>query len=195
MTAPQPDRHALLSPSSAYKWMKCNGSIALEQAVGAEDKAGPSASAGTFMHHVAAKALTEHKNAVDYLGYKEVVDGIEFTFDPEHAALVQVYLDTVWTYVGLDGVLFVEQALDISFLTGEADAIGTADAIVIRGDELIVIDLKTGRNGVKALCNNQLVIYSMAALKAYQEGKLTAPVTPAAVENTPPPVDDGDDLC
>jgi RecB family exonuclease len=79
-------------------------------------------------------------------------------------------------------------------MTGEKDAIGTADAIVVRGDELIVIDLKTGRNKVEAFCNKQLTIYALAALKALADGKLTNPVVPDA-GNTPPPVDDGDDLC
>lgn len=150
------------------------------------DTPGPAASLGTFMHHVAATALEQHKDAKAYLGYKETVEGIDFEFDEEMAALVQTYLDTVWTYVGLDGELFVEQELDISWITGEPNAIGTADAVIVRNGELCVIDLKTGRNGVDARENDQLLIYAMAALKAYNEG---------ALRKSPPPVDDADDLC
>ena len=188
MHAPQPSRHALLGPSGAYKWMTCPGSIALEQAGGYKDSAGNAAKAGTFMHHVAAFCLEQHKNAVDFLHYKENVEGQDFTFDPDMAALVQTYVDTVWTYVGLDGELFIEQELDISWLTGEPNAVGTADAIVVRGGELVVIDLKTGHNEVVAKNNHQLLIYSMAALKAYNEGTLTKPVPPVVV------ADDADDL-
>ena len=189
MNAPQPSRHALLGPSGAYKWMTCPGSIAMEQRGGYKDSVGNAAKAGTFMHHVAATALEQHKDAKEYLGYKETVEGVDFTFDDEMAALVQVYLDTVWTYVGLDGELFIEQELDISWLTGEKDAIGTADAVVVRGSELVVIDLKTGHNNVDALNNHQLIIYSMAALKAYNEGKLKKSPPPVSA-----PVDDIDDL-
>ena len=180
----------MLSPSSAYKWLTCAGSVAMEQAGQYKDSAGRAASEGTFMHHVAATALEQHKEAKAYIGYQETVDSIDFTFNDDHVAIVQPYLDTVWNLVGLDGELFVEQELDISWLTGEEGAIGTADAIVVRGTELIVIDLKTGRNSVEAKSNHQLVMYSLAALKAYEEGKL---------QKSPPPVDaapavDYDDL-
>ena len=89
---------------------------------------------------------------------------------------MQVYLDTVWGHVGDTGELFIEQGLDISSITGEPDAIGTADAIVVRHGELIVIDLKTGRNNVEAFGNYQLIIYALAALKAYNEGKLVGAI-------------------
>lgn len=191
MQAPQPSRHALLGPSSAYKWMTCAGSIALEQAGKYTDSAGNAAKSGTFMHHVAAFCLEQHKNAVDFLGYKETVEGLDCVFDDDMATLVQTYVDTVWTYVGLDGELFIEQELDISWLTGEPDAVGTADAIVVRGGELVVIDLKTGHNRVEARNNYQLVIYSMAALKAYNEGKLTKTATPGVEVQQ---ADDADDL-
>lgn len=195
VAAPQPDRHAILGPSSAYKWMTCAGSVALEQAGGYKDSVGNAAKAGTFMHHVSAFCLEQHKNAVEFLGYKEVVEGVEFTFNAEMAELCQTYIDTVWNYVGTDGELFVEQQLDISWLTGEPDAVGTADAVVVRGSELVVIDLKTGHNRVEAKNNHQLVIYSMAALKAYNDGTLTRKVTPPVeVAPTAPAADDGDDL-
>jgi len=176
--APQPSKHAMLGPSSAYKWMTCPGSIALEQKGNYKDSVGNAAKAGTFMHHVAAMCLEQHKNAIDFSGYKETVEGVDFTFDKDHAGIVQIYLNHVWTYVGHDGELFIEQELDISWLTGEKDAVGTADAIVVRNGELVVIDLKTGNNAVSAVSNHQLVIYSMAALKAYNEGKLTKSTPP-----------------
>jgi hypothetical protein len=171
--------------------MTCAGSIALEQAGKYTDSAGNAAKSGTFMHHVAAFCLEQHKNAVDFLGYKETVEGLDCVFDDDMATLVQTYVDTVWTYVGLDGELFIEQELDISWLTGEPDAVGTADAIVVRGGELVVIDLKTGHNRVEARNNYQLVIYSMAALKAYNEGKLTKTATPGVEVQQ---ADDADDL-
>ena len=166
----------MLGPSSAYKWTACPGSIALEQVGGYKDSAGSAARVGTFQHHVAAICLDQDLPAKDFIGYKETVEGEDFEFDTDMAVTVQTYLDTVRNYVGHDGILFIEQELDISWITGEANAIGTADAIVARDGELTVIDLKTGRNNVDAKENDQLLMYAAAALKAYNEGKLTAPV-------------------
>jgi hypothetical protein len=148
----------------------------MEKLAGNKDQAGMAASEGTFQHHVAALCLENKRAAESYIGYQEKVDGIDFTFDEEHARTVQVYLDTVWGHVGDTGELFIEQGLDISSITGEPDAIGTADAIVVRHGELIVIDLKTGRNNVEAFGNHQLIIYALAALKAYNEGKLVGAI-------------------
>lgn len=192
--APQPEKHAALGFSSAHAWKACPAKVAMEQHGGYPDKVGTNAKAGTFMHHVAAFALTEGKQAKDYLGYKETVEGEDFTFDEDMAALVQTYIDTVLTYKGDDGILFVEQQVDISWITGEEGAVGTADAIIVRGNELIVIDLKTGHNNVDAKENDQLTGYAAAALKMYQEGKLVPVGEP---EFTAPGVEtpSDEDLC
>lgn len=193
--AQPPSRHSVLGPSSAYKWMACPASIAMEQAGGYQDSVGSSARKGTFQHFVSAYCLQHGHAAAEFIGYQETVEGEDFTFDREMAELCQTYIDTVNTYVGDDGVLFVEQELDISWITGEEGAVGTADAIVVRNGEIVIIDLKTGRNDVDAEKNEQLTIYAAAALKMWQDGTLKAPVgksTPPVPESAP--ADDGDDL-
>ena len=193
--APQPEKHAVLGFSSAYAWKACPAKVAMEQHGGYKDTAGSAAKAGTFQHHVAAFCLEQGKSAKDFLGYKETVEGEDFEFDEDMAKTVQTYIDTVMTYKGDDGILFVEQQVDIEWTTGEPGAVGTADAIIVRNGELIVIDLKTGGNNVDARENDQLIGYAAAALRMYQEGRLVpAGNTPPPVETTPA-ADDGDDLC
>jgi hypothetical protein len=67
-----------------------------------------------------------------------------------------------------DGELLVEQSLPIAHITGEEDAEGTGDAVILRGDEIIVIDLKFGRGvEVSAIDNPQLMLYGLGALEKF----------------------------
>ena len=195
--AAQPEsRHSVLGPSSAYKWTACPAAIAMEQLGGYEDKVGSAARKGTFQHFVSAYCLLNKHDAAEVIGYQETVEGEEFTFDKDMAETCQVYIDTVRQYVGDSGILFVEQMVDISWITGEEGAIGTADAIIVRDGELTIVDLKTGQSNVEAKDNDQLTIYAAAALKAWQDGKLEN--RPSLVEKAvtqPAASDDGDDLC
>lgn len=189
-------KHSVLGPSSAYKWTACPAAIAMEQLGKYEDKVGSAARKGTFQHFVSAYCLLNDHDAADFIGYTETVEGEEFTFDKSMAETCQIYIDTVRQYVGDTGTLFVEQSVDISWITGEEGAIGTADAIIIRDGELTVVDLKTGQNNVESKDNDQLTIYAAAALKAYQDGKLKN--NPSLIEKPvtqPAPADDADDLC
>jgi hypothetical protein len=62
----------------------------------------------------------------------------------------------------------VERQVSIGHLTGEEGATGTADAIILKGNEIVVIDLKYGM-GVKvdAVNNPQLMMYALGALHDY----------------------------
>lgn len=173
--------HAILSPSSASRWLHCPGSVALHAQV--EDKGSEFAADGTAAHFLAEKCLTQRANADSFIGMVIIVhDGgtdfevsllnttvanaLRFTVDAEMAGYVQQYLDYVRS---IPGELLVEQRLSISHLTGEQDSFGTSDAVILAGDEIVIVDLKYGR-GVKvnAERNEQLAIYALAALREFE---------------------------
>lgn len=69
----------------------------------------------------------------------------DFEVDHDMAANIQTYLDLVRDIVkSTGGTLMVEQKLPIGNLTGEEGAHGTADALIMTDDEIIVVDLKFG---------------------------------------------------
>lgn len=143
--------HALLSPSSAARWMVCPGSASLCRHAASDAGQDMSfASEGTFAHEVAAALLmgAELPKSKTY-STSEVADE------------VRPYVEYIRT---LSGTLLVEQSLGIESITGEADAYGTADAVLVGDEELIVCDLKYGM-GVKidAVDNPQIAIYAGAA--------------------------------
>ena len=159
--------HAKLSPSSAVRWMSCPGSVALSQ--GVADKGSQYANDGTSMHTVAELCLTTGSKAAEYVGQTFSRDGFHTLFTPELATATQQYVDYVNDVVAsTGGTLLVEQRLPISSLTGEPDAYGTSDVVILAGDELIVTDLKGGMGvAVDAIENPQLQIYALAAYEEF----------------------------
>lgn len=156
--------HAQLSPSSAHRWMHCPASVALESQE--PDSSNSFADEGTAAHEVAANALACGDDAAAHIGQVVEVNGKPWTVTQEMASYVQVYLDFVRA---LGGQLMAERNLDISAITGEQDASGTSDAVVLLEPELVIIDLKYGRGvRVDAERNEQLMIYALAALNEFE---------------------------
>ena len=150
--------HALLSPSSAHRWLRCPASVNLEQHC--ENTSSAFADEGTVAHELAADMLSLGIGRGTY-----TVNGVEHPVTPEMIDYVSEYTDYVRS---LGGTRFVEQSLDISEITTEVGAKGTADVVVLLDDELVVVDLKYGMGvRVDAEKNEQLSIYGYAAVCKY----------------------------
>jgi len=140
--------------------MTCPGSVALSE--GIEDTSSKNADEGTMMHAFAAKCLETGTDAVGYVGQTDKETGL--ILQAAQAKDVQFYVDHVRDIVkSTGGTLMVEQRLPIGWLTGEEGAHGTADAVIVTPDELIIVDAKFGFKEVEADSNPQLMIYAAAA--------------------------------
>ena len=168
--------HARLSPSSAERWMTCPGSVALCE--GIPDHGSGYADEGTAAHFLAATCLEADKHPSEFLGLRVLVDkegGTRFDsegqyeVDVDMAGYVNHYVQAVRQQASGGQELAIEVAVPIGNFTGEEDATGTADAIVITdGGELQVHDLKYGQ-GVKVSAdrNKQLMLYALGANGLY----------------------------
>jgi len=165
-----PDAHALLSPSSAHRWIHCTPSVRLEE--GVQDQGSDFAEEGTLAHAIAARKLRET------LGQSHEDEDREIAqyYDKYHTEEMEGYTDTYRSIVlekfneartrSKDARLLVEVRLDFgSFLP---EAFGTADAVIIADDLMEVIDFKYGK-GVKvdADHNPQMMIYALGAIEAF----------------------------
>lgn len=155
--------HARLSPSGAHRWMRCPGSIVLEAEY--PDDSSRFAAEGTTAHDIASMVLTDPEYVIP-VGEHYTVDGFTFLITKDMADYVMDYCKLVWEYAE-GGSLMVEQRVDFSRVIGVPDSFGTSDAVILKGDELIVMDLKYGM-GVKvdAMENEQLQLYALGALEA-----------------------------
>jgi hypothetical protein len=146
--------HALFSPSGAHRWIACPASLAAEQ--GYPDTSSAYADEGTMAHAVAEAMLRGEPAPAN-------------TLDEDGYEAVQRYVDYVRD-VAEGGQLMVEERVYFGDAIGQPNdlAFGTADALVARGNELVVIDLKFGR-GVKvdATENKQLMLYALGALPLF----------------------------
>ena len=166
--------HALLSPSSAEKWMSCPGSLFLEK--GEPDSSSKHADEGTAAHFLAEQCLSKGEHPAPHLKKRieimpdgarwqgDLIQGPWFEVDDAMLAAINSYVRAVQQYAE-GGTLFVEQRLPITTWTGEPDAAGTSDAVILTADgELIVVDLKYGMGElVSPERNKQLMIYALAA--------------------------------
>lgn len=126
------------SPSAAERWMTCPGSVAA--CMDLPDSSSSYADEGTAAHEMAERILLGEDGKA--LVGQCAENGVEFTADMLREVLKYTgYVQDMVQSTG--GVLLVEQRLPLLPLTGE-DAHGTADAVILAGDELIVIDLKFG---------------------------------------------------
>ncbi len=157
--------HAKLSPSGAHRWMVCHGSVALEAPF--PDSSSSFAAEGTLAHEIASECLISGADPAQVIGQPAIVDGFDFIIDQTMVDHVKDYMKLVREYAE-GGELLVEKRVGIGHLTGEEGAGGTSDAIIIKGSEIIIVDLKYGM-GVRVDADNnpQLMIYALGALNEY----------------------------
>lgn len=170
--------HAKLAPSSAYRWLKCPGSIGLSETVPPDQSDNSAADRGTDAHAIAERTI--HKLLDwDLISYCVKYDGIDEdilkclkeTLEELKEELITDFKEDDLEYL-IDYVRYIvtsksvrkdiEQRLDLSCIY--ENTFGTADAILVSGDSIEIVDLKFGRVGVDAEKNPQLMIYMIGAL-------------------------------
>lgn len=163
-TAGHADRdHALLSASSAHRWIHCTPAPYLEAQH--PDNTSNAAAEGTAAHE-----LAEHKLR---LLLEEPTTRPESEWDSEEMDdYTDQYADHVMAELArareVDKAAFlaIEERLDFSHIV--PDGFGTGDALIVADDTLTVVDLKYGKGvEVSAIGNPQMRLYALGALATY----------------------------
>ena len=143
-------KHARLSASRTDRFMQCPGSYRLESLMPYEP-AGEAAAIGTAIHELSEIILRG--------------GAIPTGTDPDHLSMAQGYANFVNTLVENPRKKMIEVNLDEGLQSLHPALGGTADAVLVDGNHLHVIDLKTGRVAVEAQDNKQLLTYALGAMR------------------------------
>lgn len=168
-------KHALLSASSAERWLNCTPSARLAEDI--TDVSSIYAAEGTMAHELGERLLRieiggndggDIQDYVDYLNeckksdlfYEGMIDEVEdyvnYVTEQYHEALSKTK----------DAIIFLEERLDFSSYVPEG--FGTGDCIIIADGEMEIIDLKFGKGvEVSPIGNSQLKLYALGAYEKY----------------------------
>ena len=149
--------HALLSPSSAHRWMRCAASVPFTANM--PNISGPAALDGLKAHDWAARRFCSTADPAE--------------LPPDWYEPLQQYVDYIADLAGRGFWYSVEEKVNIENWTGERGAQGTTDFCSAEGQRLHVVDLKFGvgdmiyaesSEGGERVPNAQLAIYALGLL-------------------------------
>ena len=157
--------HALLSASSAHRWIECQPSAVAAEAY--QNEGTDYTREGTLAHEVAELvARTDAKITPDFIADLKNWTGVE-EVTQEMLECAEGYRDYIQELIHDDKpLILLEQRVDFS--PWVPDGFGTADCVIIQGTTMDVIDYKYGKGvAVSAVDNPQEKLYGLGALNDY----------------------------
>lgn len=160
------EQHALLSASSAYRWLKCTKAPRLEDTL--PETRSEYADEGRLAHAIAELRL--RKQYTDPMGQKAFNEKLnELKQNPLYSNEMMSHVDTYFDYIAnlvysfpSQPYVAIEKRLDYSEYAPEG--FGTGDCIIINGTDLFIIDFKYGKGvPVSAIDNPQMKLYALGA--------------------------------
>jgi len=162
-----PGKHALLSASSAHRWLHCPPSARLSESY--EDKGSDYAAEGTDAHSLCEFKLKtalgmQADDPTEHLTwFNQEMDDCASGYAAYVLELVEAAKETC-----PDPVVLIEQRVDFSRWVEEG--FGTADCILIADGTLQIVDYKHGLGVlVSAEENPQLLCYGLGALELFDD--------------------------
>ena len=151
--------HALLSASSAHRWLACPPSAVAAEKYPSQDTEWTRE--GTLAHEVAELiARDEFDPLVEMPPLPEDADADMIAHARSYADYIQELIKTD------DATVLLEQRVD--YAPWAPEGFGTCDCIIMQGDTLIIVDYKYGVGvAVSAIDNPQMKLYALGALHMY----------------------------
>lgn len=165
-------QHALLSASSASRWLVCPPSARLEQNF--ENKTSEYAAEGTLAHELGELELRRNLEGMSTRKYNSEIKKIQSNelFTKDMNDYVEIYVNTCMEKLAeaksktSDALFKIEQRLDFSEWVPEG--FGTGDFVIIADGTMEICDLKYGKGvPVSAIDNKQMRLYALGAITEF----------------------------
>lgn len=164
-----PEKHALLSASSASRWLVCTASPRFEE--GLPEINSTYAEEGRLAHAIAEIKVLKKFTAMTGRAYTTRLNNLkkDTLYDQEMDKTTDLYIEHLTEQAMLyNSSPTVAAEVKVDFGEYVPEGFGTCDCVMIGGDTLSITDYKHGKGvPVSAVGNPQMRLYALGALKRY----------------------------
>lgn len=164
-----PEKHALLSASSASRWLTCTAAPRFEE--GLPESTSTYAEEGRLAHAIAELKVLKKFTVMTGRTYTTRLNKLkkDALYDQEMDKTTDLYLEHLTEQAMLyDSSPTVVAEVKVDFGEYVPEGFGTCDCVMIGGDTLSITDYKHGKGvPVSAVGNPQMRLYALGALKRY----------------------------
>lgn len=165
-----PDKHAILSPSAAHRWLHCTPAPRVEAEF--PETTSECAEEGRLAHSVCELAAKKKFTVMNNRTYNSRLKKLKADpkWDDEMLSTAATYVEHLTEHaMRFEHAPYVALEVQVDITDYAPEAFGTCDCIMIGGDELIITDYKHGKGvHVSAQDNPQMLLYALGALKLYR---------------------------
>lgn len=164
-----PEKHALLSASSASRWLTCTAAPRFEE--GLPESTSTYAEEGRLAHAIAELKVLKKFTVMTGRTYTTRLNKLkkDALYDQEMDKTTDLYLEHLTEQAMLyDSSPTVVAEVKVDFGEYVPEGFGTCDCVMIGGDTLSITDYKHGKGvPVSVVGNPQMRLYALGALKRY----------------------------
>lgn len=165
-----PDKHAILSPSAAHRWLHCTPAPRVEAEF--PETTSEYAEEGRLAHSVCELAAKKKFTVMNNRTYNSRLKKLKADpkWDDEMLSTAAAYVEHLTEHaMRFEHAPYVALEVQVDITDYAPEAFGTCDCVMIGGDELIITDYKHGKGvPVSAQDNPQMLLYALGALKLYR---------------------------
>lgn len=168
---PTPEKHALLSASSAHRWLVCTAAPRYEELF--PESTSEYAEEGRLAHAICElKTLKKFTTAITPKTFTTRLNKLKKDpmYKPEMDKTSDLYIQHLTERaMQYNSMPYVAAEVQVEFSEYVPEGFGTCDNIMIGGDTICITDYKHGKGvPVSAENNPQMKLYALGALKKYR---------------------------